>query len=383
MTLLNHWVSSLASFAGQIGNVRECLKAVRAREEALAEMHRHSRSLKSKTDSAGKKLNKMTPRDKDFQQQRDILGNLRDQVRTLDIQIMDEEASLGGWKRIKAKEWMDILFSGLLGCSANGAVVATSCRAIIECVPTDTTQPGLPRAYYSGHSQVELLVAEAERTIRKISSIGEAGVSFVSEAGVSVVSGVGDGTFRGPNNGSGTCNIPRNIPSVPSLPIQPTPTQQIQLYASSTLPNNPPSDPHELDEFGQYNPFSHSQTYTHGQRDLLSPFDESLLASPARSNVFTPSPPPRPLGLTRDSSSPSLPFPPTPTHQWAEKLAATEEQIRLDAEIAKHLQGVEDAGDIYANVPEMYNDDRCVAKRPLFPCRDLDHCSLTAAPQGT
>ena len=177
MTLLEYWVSSLASFAGYITNVRESLKAVRTREEAFAELLRQSRSLKPKADSADRKLNKMNPGDNDLRQQADMVRNLREQIRTLDAKIMDEKISLGGWKRVRARECMGALFCGLLECSATGAIVSTSGRGIIEYVPTEVSQPGLPQAHYSGHSHVEELLAEAERTLSKISSASEAGVS--------------------------------------------------------------------------------------------------------------------------------------------------------------------------------------------------------------
>jgi len=346
-------------------------------------MHHQSRSLKSKLDSADKKLNKMSMGDKDYRQQTDILGNLREQVRTLDSQVMDEEASLGDLKRVKAREWMSALFGGLLGCSANGAVVATSGLSILECIPTDVTQPGLPRAHYSGHSQVELLLAEAERTLRKISSVSEAGVSFGSEAGVSVASEAGDRT----PNGSGVGDIPANPP--PSLPIQPTPiqptpTQPVQPFASSTHPNNPPSNLHELSDFGEYNPYPRpqSQTYAPGQWS-----HEPL---PASTSAFTPShPPPRPLGLSRSTpglaasfSSSSIQPSPTPQlAQLAARLAATEEQIRSDAELAMCLQAVDDESDFYVESPEMQDSSWYVAERPPFLCQDLNRYPSGRSPR--
>ena len=263
---------------------------------------------------------------------------------------MDEEASLGDAKRDKAREWMGDLLDGLLECSATGAVVATSARTIIECVPTDPTQPGLPRVLYSGHSQVELLVAEAEQTIRKISTVGEVEVSFGSEAGFSFISEVGDESSQPPNR-MGVGNIPGNSPSTLSLLIQP-----IQYHASSTLHNNRPSDPHELKDFRDYhhNPYFQSPTYVPGQWPRLSLFDEPSPPNPAGPSVLTPSHPPRLLGLTRDipglpSSSSSSGIRPTSTHQLVQKFIAIEEQIILDAEITKHLQDADGVGDIYTD----------------------------------
>ena len=313
-------------------------------------MHRNKRSLVVIVDSIDKRLNKTSSGDKNLRQQTRLLTGLREQIRTLDVKIVDEEASLGDAKRDKAREWTGDLLDGLLECSATGAVVAASARTIIECVPTDPTQPGLPRVHYSGHSQVELLVAEAEQTIRKISTVGEVDVSFGSEAGFSLISEVGDETSQPPNR-LGVGNIPGNPSSTLSLPIQP-----IQYYASSTLPNNRPSDPHELKDFRDHhhNPHSQSPTYVPRQWPRLYPPDEPSPANPVGPSVLTPSHPPRPLDLTRDilglsSSSSSSGIRPTSTHQLIQKFIAIEEQIILDAEITKHLQDADGAGDIYTD----------------------------------
>ena len=301
----------------------------------------------SAADFTDKRLNKMRPGDKSFPQQTGLLADLREQINTLDAEIIDEEASFYDAKRDNVREWMGVLLSGLLECSATGVVVATSSRTIIECVPTDPTQPGLPRARYSGHSQVELLVAEAERTIRKISTLGEAGVSFISEvAGEISQLPNGSGVGNGPGNPPSTLSLP--IQPTPVQPIQPTPVQPTQPYLSSTLPNNRPSNSHEPNDSGEYNPYSPPQTYTPGQWSTLSQFNEPSPSNPAGPSVLSPSNPPRPLGLTQDiaglaSSSSSSAIRPTSAHQLAQERIAIEEQIMLDAEIARLLQ--EDDGD--------------------------------------
>jgi len=197
----------------------------------------------------------MSPGDRNLRQQTELLLSLREQIRMLDVEIMHEEVSLGDWKRVKAREWMGDLFGGLLECSETGSVIATFGRAIVGYVPTDTTQPGFPRARYSGRSQVERLVAEAECKLQKT---------------------LGD--------------IPGLSPSPPNLPIRRTSTQLTRSYTSSTLPNNPPSDLYEPSDFGEYNPFFQSQTYAPGQRTHLPSFGQPLPTSPTRSNPFTPFP---------------------------------------------------------------------------------------------
>ena len=246
-------------------------------------MHRRRKSIMSKADSADKRLNKMSPEHKNLRQQTDLLMGLRDQIRTLDVEIMDEEANLGDWKRAKAREWMGVLFGGLLECSEKGAVVATFGRTIIGYVSTEKTQPGLPRAHYSGHAQVEPLVVEAERELHKIA----------------FVSGVGEQ----PSHEFRIGDIPGLPPSSPSSQVQHTPAIPPQPYASSTLPNNPPSNPHELNDFGEYNPYSQSQTYTPGQRTRLSSLDQPPPATPIKSSVYAPFPPQGGSGFTPGHNS--------------------------------------------------------------------------------
>jgi hypothetical protein len=78
-------------------------------------------------------------------------------------------------------------------------------------------------------------------------------------------------------------------PSSPSSPVRQTPVHPLQSYASSTLPNNPPSNPHELNDFGEYNPYSQSQTYTPGQRTRLSSPDQPPTNElPSRSSPLAP-----------------------------------------------------------------------------------------------
>jgi hypothetical protein len=52
------------------------------------------------------------------------------------------------------------------------------------------------------------------------------------------------------------------------------------------------------------------------------------------------------------------------SYQLAQKLAAAEKKIMLDAEFAKRLQAAGDSGEIDPDAPEMQDADRCVAGRP-------------------
>ena len=59
------------------------------------------------------------------------------------------------------------------------------------------------------------------------------------------------------------------------------------------------------------------------------------------------------------------------SYQLAQKLAAAEKKIMLDAEFAKRLQAAVDTGEIDMDAPEMQDADRCVAGRPSLPMFEI------------
>lgn len=100
------------------------MKAVRTREENLDEVKRRRKGLVSKADAADKKLSRMSAENKNFQSQADSLNKLREEIRGLDTEILNEEASLGDYKRSTAKNWMGIKFGALMECCGKGMVSA-------------------------------------------------------------------------------------------------------------------------------------------------------------------------------------------------------------------------------------------------------------------
>jgi hypothetical protein len=174
--LLNHWISSFASFAVHIAYIRECLETLRTREEALEDMYRRRESLDSKANSAWKKTGGSLGGNP-------LYMGLLNELHAFDTKIANEKASLSDWKRIKGREWVGVLFGGLLECSEKGTVVATLAQEIIGNLPTETVQPGIPQAYSSGTSQTKPLVVKAERKLDNISYVvgrvgGEAELLF-------------------------------------------------------------------------------------------------------------------------------------------------------------------------------------------------------------
>lgn len=98
------------------------MKAVRSREEQLDDLKRRRKSLQSNADSADRKLSKMSSDNKNFQSQADALNKLRDEIRGMDTDIMNEEANLGDFKRASAKNWLGMKFGALQECCEKGLV---------------------------------------------------------------------------------------------------------------------------------------------------------------------------------------------------------------------------------------------------------------------
>ncbi|KAJ7234751.1 hypothetical protein B0H12DRAFT_154155 [Mycena haematopus] len=167
-TVLAHWSAALAGYATREHTIRDHLKQIRTREEALDELKRRRKATLARADSAEKKLNKMGPEHKNLMQQTDTLNQLQAQIRQMDSEIMTEEAALGDFKRASARTLMGLKFGGLMECCEKGCVVAEVGRAIVSEISEEQTVPGMARAMYLGHQRTEQRIAEADRCVAEI-----------------------------------------------------------------------------------------------------------------------------------------------------------------------------------------------------------------------
>ncbi|KAF8900730.1 hypothetical protein CPB84DRAFT_1778775 [Gymnopilus junonius] len=167
-TILNHYASALSQYASHGHAVRDHLKAIRTREESLEDLKRRRRTVHRKAEDAEKKLSKMNPEHKNLQMQTETLNRLRDEIRTMDSDIMLEEAALGDFKRTATRMFMGLKFGGLQECCEKGKIVAEYGKVIISEISEELTQPGLPRVLYYGQSRTEHFVAETHRAIDDI-----------------------------------------------------------------------------------------------------------------------------------------------------------------------------------------------------------------------
>ncbi|TFK32368.1 hypothetical protein BDQ12DRAFT_692575 [Crucibulum laeve] len=167
-TILTHFSSALSQYATHGHQIREHLKAIRTREEALDALKRRRRTVMSEADSADRKLSKMNPEHKNLQAQTDTLYRLREEIRTIDSDIMTEEAALGDFKRFMTRTLMGLKFGGLLECCEKGTIAGEFGKLVIAEIPEETTQPGAPRSMYYGQPKTESIVAETHRCISQV-----------------------------------------------------------------------------------------------------------------------------------------------------------------------------------------------------------------------
>lgn len=167
-TLLINFATALSAYASTHHGIRDTMKSVRTREEALDDLRRRRRRVGTSADGAEKKLNKMSPEHKNLAAQTDALNRLREEMRAMDGEIIREEAELGDFKRKCAKSWMQAKFGGLAECCEKGVIVGDIGKAIVAEIPEDVTQPGLPRAYYSAQPRVSALVSQAQRDMAQV-----------------------------------------------------------------------------------------------------------------------------------------------------------------------------------------------------------------------
>ena len=120
--MLTHFAAAISTYSSLHHTVRDSMKSVRTREEALDDLRRRRRRVGVSAEAAEKKLNKMSPEHKNLGVQTDLLNRLREEMRAMDGEIVREEAELGDYKRKCARDWMGFKFGGLVECCEKGVV---------------------------------------------------------------------------------------------------------------------------------------------------------------------------------------------------------------------------------------------------------------------
>ncbi|KAF8601227.1 hypothetical protein BDV93DRAFT_608285 [Ceratobasidium sp. AG-I] len=166
--LLAHFSAALTQFSTYEERIRTQLKSVRSREEGLDEMRRRKRSVDSKAEAADKKLAKMGSEHKGRMGQVELLNELKQEGRQLEIDILKEEAAIGDYKRRTTREFMGLKFSGMSELAEKITIIGDLGKLMIEEISLQTTQPGHPRAPYTGREKTSELSSEATRCISEV-----------------------------------------------------------------------------------------------------------------------------------------------------------------------------------------------------------------------
>lgn len=166
--LLAEFSAALTQFASYEERIRLQLKSIRTREENLDEMRRRKRNVDHKADSADKKLAKMGDEHKGRMAQVELLNELKQEGRQLEIDILKEEAAIGDFKRRTTREFMGLKFAGLAELAEKITIIGDLGKLIIEEISLQTTQPGHLRAPYTGRQKAAELSTEAKRCIDSV-----------------------------------------------------------------------------------------------------------------------------------------------------------------------------------------------------------------------
>ncbi|KAG8911391.1 hypothetical protein FRC01_005732, partial [Tulasnella sp. 417] len=256
--------AALAQLSTHETAIRVHMKAVRTREENLDELKRRRKQVGAKAEAADKKLSKMSPEHKQLQMQRDLLAQLRDEIRQLDSTIIVEEARLGDYKRQTTKDWMALKFGGLSELAEKVMIVGNTGKQLIEEIPLDQTQPGFGRVPYVAQAQTSNLLAAASQRVGEVTFQPTTGnLAYHYEPG--------PGTGHQQQQPHHFAEPAPNVPQQASLS---------QRYGGG-LPPQP--EPHAVDdaaEFGQY---------PGGQ--LHAPYHSQTVSSATGSDVNRPYPP--------------------------------------------------------------------------------------------
>ncbi|CAE6540657.1 unnamed protein product [Rhizoctonia solani] len=166
--LLAQFSAALTQFASYEEQIRTQMKAIRSREESLDEMKRRKRVVDHKADSADRKLAKMSAEHKGRMAQVELLNELKEEGRRLEIDIVNEEAAIGDYKRRATREFLGLKFAGMVELAEKTTIIGDLGKLMIEEIPLYTTPPGQPRALYTSREKTAELTSEAMRCIGEV-----------------------------------------------------------------------------------------------------------------------------------------------------------------------------------------------------------------------
>ncbi|GAB1528476.1 hypothetical protein RhiTH_011670 [Rhizoctonia solani] len=172
--LLAQFSAALTQYASYEEQIRTQMKSIRSREEDLDEKKRRKRNVDNKADGADKKLAKMSPEHKSRMAQVELLNELKEEGRRLEIDIVNEEvvqptrAAIGDYKRRATREFLGLKFAGMVELAEKTTIIGDLGKLMIEQIPLYTTPPGQPRPLYTSREKTAELSSEAMRCIGEV-----------------------------------------------------------------------------------------------------------------------------------------------------------------------------------------------------------------------
>lgn len=166
--LYDHYSAAQNRLNSHLSTVRLHFKSIRTREESLADLKARKRSLGSDIEKVERKLAKMGPENKELMKVTSQLKEMRGEMERLHIEVMNEEAAIGDFKRRTLREALGIKSGALLELAEKLTIVAEISKLMLQEIPLQPTQPGMPRAEYFGFAKTESLLQEATRCIADV-----------------------------------------------------------------------------------------------------------------------------------------------------------------------------------------------------------------------
>ncbi|ORY82349.1 Eisosome component PIL1-domain-containing protein [Leucosporidium creatinivorum] len=166
--LFDYLSTAEKAYAEHDANYRLQFKNIRTREENLAALKKSKNELGSKIETQDRKVSKMKEENKDLPTALQRLAEMRQEMIGLENSVMNEETSLGDFKRTTTREAMSLKLGALLELAEKTVVVGELGKLMVDEIPTDRTEPGAPRAIYNGYEKTDELMQQAQKCISDV-----------------------------------------------------------------------------------------------------------------------------------------------------------------------------------------------------------------------
>ncbi|CDZ97696.1 Eisosome component PIL1/LSP1 [Phaffia rhodozyma] len=166
--MLDLVANGFEKFADRQVGIRSLWKEIRLMEETLDDTKKKRKAVGSRSEREEKKLVKMSSENKNLPMQTELMQSLRDEMRELDTEIMNTEASLSDFKRKATKDALSIKFGGLLELAEKMTIVGELGKLLLEEIPLEITPPGYGRAPYNSFDKTTRLSVEANKCVSEV-----------------------------------------------------------------------------------------------------------------------------------------------------------------------------------------------------------------------